>query len=119
MIERERTEEARAVPALSGGALAPVANAGRWVTRFCRTKPLGAIGGVITVFLLLMALLADVVAPYGPKEAANPEGTRIFDFVHLPPQAAYPMGTDHAARDVMSRIIHGARISLYVGSRTA
>ncbi len=48
MIERETIEEARAVPALSAGVLAPVAGAGRWLNRFARTKPLGAIGGVIT-----------------------------------------------------------------------
>jgi peptide/nickel transport system permease protein len=115
MIDRETAEGARAVAAPSTGVLAPALSVAHWLNRFARTKPLGAIGGAITVLLLLMALLADVVAPYGPKEAANPEGTRIYDFVHLPPQAAYPMGTDHAARDVMSRIIHGARISLYVG----
>ena len=50
-----------------------------------------------------------------PKETAHPAGTQMYDFVHLPPQASYPMGTDHAARDVLSRIIHGARISLLVG----
>ncbi len=40
MIERETTGEARAVPALSTGVLAPVAGAGRWLNRFARTKPL-------------------------------------------------------------------------------
>jgi peptide/nickel transport system permease protein len=94
---------------------APAIVMARWLNRFGRTKPLGAIGGVITVLLILIALLANLVAPYGPKELANPTGTQMFDFVHLPPQASYPMGTDHAARDVMSRIIHGARISLLVG----
>ena len=79
------------------------------LTRFGRSKPLGAIGGSITVLLILMAVLANVIAPYGPKESLGREN------VHLPPQQAFPMGTDHAARDVLSRVIHGARISLYVG----
>jgi len=53
--------------------------------------------------------------PAGAKEAANPDGSRKINYVHLSPRIDYPMGTDHAGRDVMSRVIHGARISLYVG----
>ena len=109
MIERERIEEARAVPALSGGALAPVANAGRWVNRFARTKPLGAIGGVITILLILVAVAAPLLAPYGAKETLGAAK------VHNPPSLEHPMGTDHVGRDLLSRIIYGAQISLMVG----
>jgi len=109
MIERETTGEARAVPALSPGVLAPVAGAGRWLNRFARTKPLGAIGGVITLLLIVVALLAPLLAPYGPKEVLGRE------FVHQAPSLSHPMGTDHVGRDLLSRIIFGARISLMVG----
>ena len=109
MIERDTTEEARAVPALSGGVLAPVAGSARWVTRFCRTKPLGAIGGAITLLLILIALAAPLLAPYGAKETLG------VDLVHQPPSFAHPMGTDHVGRDLMSRIIYGTQISLVVG----
>jgi peptide/nickel transport system permease protein len=56
-----------------------------------------------------MAILANVIAPYQPKESLGREN------VHLRPQPGHIMGTDHAGRDVLSRVIHGARISLYVG----
>ena len=110
MIERER---AAVLPEIGGGF--PGAGMARWLARFARTKPLGAIGGAITAFLILLAVLAPVIAPYGAKEAANPDGSRKLNYVHLSPRIDYPMGTDHAGRDVMSRVIHGARISLYVG----
>ena len=77
--------------------------------RFCRSKPLGAAGGIITILLIIMAILANVIAPYHPKESLGREN------VHLTPQQGHIMGTDHAGRDVLSRVIHGARISLYVG----
>ncbi len=109
MIERERIEEARAVPALSGGALAPAVGWARWLNRFARTKPLGAIGGVITILLILVAVSAPLLAPYGAKEVLGRE------FVHLAPSFAHPMGTDHVGRDLLSRIIYGAQISLIVG----
>ncbi len=88
---------------------APAANSWRWVSRFTRTKPLGAIGGGITIFLIVVAILAPVAAPYGAKETLGREN------VHLPPSVNFIMGTDHVGRDVLSRVIYGARISLYVG----
>lgn len=109
MIERDTTEEARAVPALSTGVLAPVSGVGRWLNRFVRTKPLGAIGGVITLLLILVAVTAPLLAPYGAKETLGRE------FVNNPPSFSHPMGTDHVGRDVLSRIIYGAQISLVVG----
>ena len=108
MLERETTG-ARPVGVLNSGVLAPAARSTAWLARFARTKPLGAVGGAITVLLILIAVFAPVIAPYGPKEALGREN------VHLSPSVAFPMGTDHIGRDVMSRIIHGARISLYIG----
>ena len=65
-----------------------------WLARFTRTKPLGAVGGAITVILILIAVFAPQISPYGPKEALGSEN------VHLSPSVAFPMGTDHIGRDV-------------------
>ena len=78
-----------------------------WVARFARQKPLGAVGGAVVVVLLVIAILAPVLAPYGPRSL---EGK-----VHEAPNAQYLLGTDHLGRDLLSRLIYGARNSLYVG----
>ncbi|ETW97416.1 MAG: hypothetical protein ETSY1_22745 [Candidatus Entotheonella factor] len=77
------------------------------VVKFFRRQPLGTIGGVLFFFMVLTALFAPQLAPYGPKDA---------DFSpYTPPGADFPMGTDHLGRDILSRVIWGARLSLYVG----
>ena len=80
----------------------------RFLTRLVKEKPLGTASGVVVLILILVAVFADVIAPY-------PIGER-----HLPDRlqgssAQYLLGTDHLGRDFLSRIIHGARISLTVG----
>ena len=75
--------------------------------RLLRRQPLGAAGGLIVLVLIAVALLAPRLAPHGPKDAAFAP--------YLPPSAEFPMGTDQVGRDVMSRVIWGARLSLYVG----
>ena len=76
-------------------------------TRFMRTKPLGAIGGLIVLVLVVVAVLAPLLSPYDPRStpAAPWEA----------PNANYILGADYVGRDVLSRLIYGARISLYVG----
>jgi oligopeptide transport system permease protein len=68
-----------------------------------------AMGGlVVIVLLLLLAVFADLLAPYDP--------TRLFPGQsYAPPSAAHWLGTDDVGRDVLSRLIHGARVSLAVG----
>jgi peptide/nickel transport system permease protein len=83
------------------------------VASFGRRKPLGAVGGLIVLALLATALLAPVIAPYDPRQIIREENNRVP--VYVAPGSVYLMGTDHVGRDVVSRIIHGARISLYVG----
>src|SRR5512146_3075297 len=70
--------------------------------RFCRRKPLGAIGAVIIVALLVMAVFADHIAPYAYDESV----ARM-----KPPSAQFWMGTDNLGRDIWSRVVYGARIS--------
>jgi ABC-type dipeptide/oligopeptide/nickel transport system permease subunit len=72
-----------------------------------RRKPLGAVSFVIIAVLLLAAVFADVLAPYGPYELS----VDVFER----PSAYHLMGTDEIGRDVFSRVVHGARISLFVG----
>jgi peptide/nickel transport system permease protein len=79
--------------------------------RFCRRKPLGAIGGIIVIGLIVMACFADRIAPYTYDESVR--GARM-----KPPSARFWMGTDNLGRDVWSRVVYGARISVTVGFAT-
>jgi peptide/nickel transport system permease protein len=84
----------------------------RWRT-LIRRKPLGAISAVILCGLIATAALAPVIAPYDPyRFNLNERGLPIR--LH-PPDARFFFGTDTHGRDVLSRIIYGARISLIVG----
>ena len=78
--------------------------------RLFRGKPLGAIGAVIVTIFFLSAVFADLIAPYGYNE------THLADRLKAPDwYGKYPLGTDMLGRDILSRIIYGARISMYVG----
>lgn len=69
----------------------------------------GAIIGMILVFLLVLtAVTADMIAPQGIDEQDLRKGL-------LPPSREFPLGTDEFGRDLLSRIIHGSRVSLQVG----
>jgi peptide/nickel transport system permease protein len=78
------------------------------VWRLVKEKPLGAFGGVLVVGLLLCAIFAHWIAPY-PYDETNVR-QRL-----KPPGAQFYLGTDNLGRDVFSRIIYGARISVTVG----
>jgi len=71
-------------------------------------QPAIGIGAVIMLVFLLAALLAPLLAPYGPLEQNISAGLN-------PPSAAHLFGTDKLGRDIFSRILYGARISLFVG----
>jgi len=76
--------------------------------RFCRRKPLGAIGGLIVLALIVLALFAGGIAPYPYDEPIA--GARL-----RPPSAQFWMGTDNLGRDMWSRVVYGARVSVTVG----
>ncbi|PYO33901.1 MAG: ABC transporter permease, partial [Candidatus Rokuibacteriota bacterium] len=83
----------------------------RVMVRFARRKPLGAIGGVIVLALLVMAVFADRIAPYSYDQSIPAARNK-------PPSAQFWMGTDNLSRDVWSRVVYGARISVTVGFAT-
>lgn len=76
--------------------------------RLVRQKPLGTLGGVIVLMLLLTGIFAHWLAPYGFNEIYV--GGRL-----APPSLSNILGTDNIGRDMLSRIIYGARISMFVG----
>ncbi len=80
-----------------------------WVlVRFARAKPLGALGGVFVVLMIFLALFADVIAPYDYNKRNLRERLK-------PPSIRHLMGTVNLGRDVFTRIVYGARISVSVG----
>jgi peptide/nickel transport system permease protein len=70
---------------------------------------LGMIGLGIVVLLVLVAVFADVIAPYDPLIGGDLRTARL-----LPPSLEHLMGTDDLARDIFSRVVHGARLTLMV-----
>ncbi len=73
-----------------------------------RRKPLGAAGAFIVILMIVVAALADVISPGDPVNNA-------FDKMLLAPGAENLLGTDQYGRDLLSRLIHGARTALFVG----
>ena len=76
--------------------------------RRLRHSPNALLGTVVLLLLVLLALLADTVAPFDPLEMRV--GAPFTE-----PSSAHLMGTDQFGRDLFSRVLHGARISLVVG----
>ena len=77
------------------------------VRRFISSSPVGAISLLIWLLLILMAIFAPFIAPYDPQEAD-------YGAIRQAPSAAHWLGADDLGRDVLSRIIFGARITLLV-----
>src|SRR3989449_9181398 len=76
--------------------------------RRLRKSSTALFGAAIVVVLLVVALFADVLAPQSPIAS---DQTHTFER----PSRDYPLGTDQLGRDMLSRVIHGSRISLAVG----
>jgi peptide/nickel transport system permease protein len=70
--------------------------------------PLGAFGMAVVVLMIFLAVFANVLTPYDPESNA-------FEFMLTSPNADYWMGTDQFGRDILTRIIYGARTALFVG----
>jgi peptide/nickel transport system permease protein len=81
---------------------------GKHLFEFARRKPLGAVGGIIVLLLICVAVAAPWLAPYSYDDA-------VASMRLQGPSLAHPFGTDANGRDMLSRIIWGARISVTVG----
>jgi peptide/nickel transport system permease protein len=98
----------------SPAVLAPTPQAGRgagwWhgVARFIRRKPLGAVGAVIVIAFVIVAIFAGQILRH-PYSQIHPSH-RLES-----PSSTYWLGTDELGRDLFSRIVYGARVSLFVG----
>ena len=83
-------------------------NLSKFILVLFKEKPLGAFGFFITILLFFVGLFADYLAPYGINEL------HMSDRL-LAPSTSYWLGTDNLGRDIFSRVIYGARVSLIVG----
>lgn len=88
--------------------LAPRLTAAEEALKFVRTKPLGAAGAAIILAMAVVAAFAPALAPYDPYQ-----GDYGLQFAR--PGVEHWLGTDEFGRDVLSRIMYGARIALFVG----
>jgi peptide/nickel transport system permease protein len=95
-----------------GGDTGPAAGDSQWriATRHFRRNRLAVAGLWIVAALYLIALLAPLLAPYDPIAQVD-----IARTTYLAPSAEHLFGTDRFGRDVLSRILYGARISLSIG----
>ncbi|MBT9505654.1 ABC transporter permease [Rhodoferax sp.] len=84
----------------------------RFIGRLFREKPLGAAGAVICLLFLFCGVFADVLAPYGMNEINL--GKRL-----KPPSLDFPFGTDNLGRDLLSRCLYGAQVSVIIGLTAA
>jgi peptide/nickel transport system permease protein len=76
--------------------------------RLVREKPLGLIGGVLVLMFFIMAIAAPIIAPYGKNELGA--GTRLEG-----PSLENFFGTDNLGRDIFSRVVFGAQVSMTIG----
>lgn len=78
------------------------------ICKFIVTKPLGALGGAVIIIMGLAGIFAETIAPFDVYEL---DQTLQFG----PPNLTHWLGTDEFGRDLLSRIIFGARIAMFIG----
>jgi peptide/nickel transport system permease protein len=78
------------------------------IVRLIKEKPLGTFGLVVVILLLFTGIFAQWLAPYGMNEI------HLIDRLHAP-SSQYLLGTDQLGRDLLSRLIYGARVSMIIG----
>ena len=83
-----------------------------FVKRIVRDKPLGAIGGAVFIAFLFCGVFADFLAPHGFNEISPVNRLK-------PPSWQYPFGTDNLGRDLFSRCLYGAQLSVIIGLSAA
>src|SRR5438067_4355417 len=102
------TQQTLEATLLQGGPVPQRVSLRRQVARFARTRPLAGFGGLLILVMVGAAVAAPIVAPYDPTAID-------FSVRLIGPSPAHPLGTDQFGRDILSRVLFGAQISLYVG----
>jgi oligopeptide transport system permease protein len=99
-----------AVGAVVTAAREPIVSSSLWrdAVRRLRKNRLAMAGGAVVLLLLAVAVFADALAPYAYTKTN-------FGRLNEPPSRDYPLGTDQLGRDLLSRMIYGARVSMLVG----
>ena len=85
---------------------------GRALVNWARRQPLGAVSAVCVVLMILVAVFAPQIAPYDPV-------TNHYESMHAAPSVEFWLGTDQFGRDLLSRVIWGARTALFIGFTSA
>ena len=80
----------------------------RFIVRLIREKPLGAVGGAIFMLFLFCGVFADLLAPYGMNQISPLNRLKA-------PSWQFPFGTDNLGRDMLSRCLYGAQLSVIIG----
>ena len=93
-------------PAVAIGRERPAAPG--FFVRLVREQPLGTLGAVIFLVFLFCGVFADVLAPHGMNQISPINRLK-------PPSWAFPLGTDNLGRDMLSRILYGAQLSMIIG----
>ncbi|MCL8026892.1 dipeptide/oligopeptide/nickel ABC transporter permease/ATP-binding protein [Nocardioides bruguierae] len=93
---------------MTGSTAAPVRTPSDHVVRRALRNPTVVVSGLVLLLVVAAAVLAPLLAPHSPTEA-------VLDDVLAPPSADHPLGGDSAGRDVLSRLLWGARTSLLAG----
>jgi peptide/nickel transport system permease protein len=78
------------------------------LAKWVRKQPLGAVSAALVLAMIIVAVFAPLLAPYDPLEAN-------YAAMMVAPSAEYWLGTDQFGRDILSRIIWGARTALFIG----
>jgi len=74
----------------------------------CKRQPLGTAGALVVIGMILLAIFANYISPYDPEANA-------FEHMLEAPNADFWFGTDQFGRDILTRLIYGARTALFVG----
>jgi peptide/nickel transport system permease protein len=94
-----------------GQTQAPPIRWARGIARFSSHKPLAAFGGLIVLIMFVCTIFASQIAPFGYD-------VRDYHALLANPSFAHLLGTDDVGRDIFSRIVYGARVSIIVGFGT-
>ena len=108
MFKKKDLELEKLAAGNGGQTIAPAANPWRKRARKLAANKAGMLGLAIMLLLIFVAIFANLLAPYSYK-------AQDLAIMNTPPCGEHLLGTDEFGRDVLSRIIHGSRISVYVG----